>query len=838
MADKPSLWLRLIAWINGYIRSFKNFYKSSFLSLVIIVIILLLLTQMAQALTMMVDLMEDNPFSLLLAFFFINALAIGLSHYPIYTYYAANLNNSSKYTNWHSVFPIKFSLFKRFPVYIFTTNKDANYTPDNKANYLRYSIGILIHAVWIHFIITSFSPNLYFEDFPIGLVKGISYSLMVVPFVLYIICKEKITKLSKQEDTQRLNRFYKVLGVWYFLIAFFCFLLMIITLLLGTFSPASFVLLLLTSYAFMFNYVFFRLLRTKLTKIRATLSSPLHLPISLFIGCFTFLEKSEHYILLFFFNFIIATVLLVYSTLGSIYGWELGNGIPILLAFFYFYYFMIANIGKYFFVTKKMKLFGSRKYKILFISLATIVLLLVISNFGGVEVTTHQLDQVENKGEEITEDVFLENLRGKQDSTLFFIASHGGGLKANVWTLNVLNTLQRKTKGKLFDRTVALSGASGGSLGLALYTGLYKEDGINLDRIQEKIDSIAVQNYTSLDLSMTFGIDTYRKIWPLSQKIGIRDRPYYAMIKYQNCVEDENSETLSEVPFRAYWKQGYDQRGYMPSLIMNTAGTKGNRGILWSVKPKNFNTIFPYAVDLADLAENKTLPFYQAVSTTNRFPIFSPAAKINGYGHFIDAGAIDNSGLLGCLDMFGYLSQDTTLFKGKRIVFIEIINGKSLYINNLLEAFKEHKGISYIPINENETDNIVADLKTGLNLDKIPRYLSDYVDNLEATGQDRFRHYEIYMPHKVLVQDVEGVLGGYITDETLKKELVDFLQKKKDEILSITDMRTSFFDEWQYYEPTLSRHLSKSSINYIKTILNDSTLVDQFDEINGLINPN
>src|SRR5690606_21232640 len=138
-------------------------------------------------------------------------------------------------------------------------------------------------------------------------------------------------------------------------------------------------------------------------------------------------------------------------------------------------------------------------------------------------------------------------------------------------------------------------------------------------RIKKKIDHLAKQNYTSLDLTLTFGLDTYRKLWPLRQRLGIRDRPYYAMLKYQNNIQNQKSTKLSETSFRDYWKEAFVKNGYFPSLIMNTAGQKGNRGIFWSVKQNDFSIIFPYAENLADLAGNKTIPYYQAVSTTNRF---------------------------------------------------------------------------------------------------------------------------------------------------------------------------------------------------------------------------
>ena len=852
---RTTLFLKIVFGLNHFKRSFKNFIKSSFLSLLIITLILLLLTQMDQAFTMLVDLIENefSRFSLFLSFFLINALAIVLSHYPIYTYYAANLNNSGNYTNWEERYPFKFWPFKRLPVYVFTTKKGTDYKPDNWANYLRYLLGLLIHFVWIHFIISSFAPNLIFENFPLSTLKMVIYPLLIVPFLAYIFLKEKFTKYqSKQNDDGgrlsaetiqknevRLQTLYRRLGITYFAVAIISLSLLIITIYVANFSPGGFIVILLTSYAFMFNYVLFRLLRTRLKAVIQTLNSPLLLPVYIFINLLKFLHKSENYLALFNFNFLISSVIIVYSSIASINGWELYNGIPILLAFFYFYYFIIANLGKYFFVAKKLSLFNTRKFKILFTVCGLLVALLLVNKLFDVEVTTHQLDLVENSKYGITETQFFNSLSKKDTKTLFFIASHGGGLKANVWTLNVLNTLQEKTQGKLLDNTVALSGASGGSLGLALYTGLFRMDSTDTAAIQRKIDTLSRQNYTSIDLTFTFGLDSFRKIWPLNQRIGLRDRPYYKMRKYQNIIEGKRSPKLSTRSYRDYWNDAYRKTGYFPSLIMNTSGIKGNRGILWSVKQNDFNSIFPFAENLADLSNNKTLPFYQAVSTTNRFPIFSPAAKIPGYGHYIDAGAIDNSGLLGCLDIHNYLLRETDITKNRTIAYIEIINSKSLYINYLVEKFKRENNILHIDKNEYETDNIVADIQAGLNLDKIPGYLSDYMSNWAASTSSNVKYFQIFMPHKVSLADVKGFLRGTINDSEVEALLVNFLARENNQILTLTEKpKKSFFDPWEYYEPTLSRHLSKSSILYVKAILKHPLLRKQFSEIKELASPN
>src|SRR5690606_7932162 len=200
-SEAEKSWItKLLDVVHHLFRSFKNFFKSSVLSLFVILIILLLLTQMDQAFTMMVDLIESKWVSMLLAFFFINSLAIALSHYPIYTYYAADLNNSGDYTEWQAKYPLNWWIFKKFTVYTYTTVENSSYKPDNWANYFRYFTGILIHIVWIHFIISSFSPNFIFEDYPFVVIKTIIYILLLVPFILYIYLKEKITKLEREKS--------------------------------------------------------------------------------------------------------------------------------------------------------------------------------------------------------------------------------------------------------------------------------------------------------------------------------------------------------------------------------------------------------------------------------------------------------------------------------------------------------------------------------------------------------------------------------------------------------------------------------------------------------------
>ena len=93
------------------------------------------------------------------------------------------------------------------------------------------------------------------------------------------------------------------------------------------------------------------------------------------------------------------------------------------------------------------------------------------------------------------------------------------------------------------------------------------------------------------------------------------------------------------------------------------------------------------------------------------------------------------------------------------------------------------------------------------------------------------------MPHKVSIDDVESFFKGSITNPSTRKKLEIFLDKENDLILSLTEKSNkSFFDPWEFYEPTLSRHLSESSLNYIDAILKHPLLEEQFLEIEKIIN--
>ena len=106
----------------------------------------------------------------------------------------------------------------------------------------------------------------------------------------------------------------------------------------------------------MFFYVYFRLVRTKLDYMKDLYKGRKLSIVGLNVRVLRFLFYcSQDYLMLFSCSFIFSVVVIIVMTTWVFTGHDLPNGIPILMAFIYFYYFMIASFGKYFFAYKKIR---------------------------------------------------------------------------------------------------------------------------------------------------------------------------------------------------------------------------------------------------------------------------------------------------------------------------------------------------------------------------------------------------------------------------------------------------------------------------------------------------
>ncbi|MBA6152462.1 DUF443 domain-containing protein [Gelidibacter maritimus] len=845
---------RLLVFVDNVISSFGKFGKSSYLSLLFLGIILLLVQAMEQANTLLVDMIEHDKVSLICCFILISVFASVLSHYPRYIYYAENINDSRDDHQWYA--------YKWLGYTIFIFSKiDRAYKQDYKAKFFRHCLGLIIFIIWHYYIYQTFYPKLIFGDYKIEFFQTMSLLFTVIPAIILIVLLDRFDNyqdriINGEDDDEEVikakdeKKKFVTLGVTALLLSMGIVIVFAVLLIVSLkFNFTGYWLLQIFTFLLALMYILFRVFRVQVITVYYKLHD---------------LSSSVGYLRYYFVFAVVVALFLIYSNLAVYFNWKLSNAMLILLGYLFIFYYIVACLVKYYFmlsifdtqkkdleanphVTPKSYLYTSgvkkenrhhlvplteqkafsQRRRLVASVITMVVIVLGIISLNS-ESAIHELKVYEKAQNEEVMDMkaFKMRLRERTQKPLFFVASHGGGLKANIWTMKVLNEIQMKTEGEFLNQTISFSGASGGMMGLSLYSVLSGEYTGDFNAIGAKIDEVATENFASKDLALTFGFDGFRKLFPFNKLGKYRDRSYYAMVTYRNILENETGRTLDSLSFNAYWKTNiFDNKNqYFPSLIINTAKTNGRRGVFYSVKYPKDSTLFYNSDNLSQL-HNGAIAFYEAVSSTNRFPALSPAAKIKNYGHYIDAGAIDNSGLLSSIDLHNYLLKDSTLNTTKK-VFVEIINGRNNYIWHLIQKFKKEKDVDHFFIEEKEQDNIVADLKTGLNLDKIPNYLSDFLN--DWSKNPLVSYIPIYLPFQIELKEVEAYLGGKLIDSDQIIELNYFLDRQNAKVKKQINDNGSV---WQTYEPTLARHLSKSTIAYYDRVIQSELITDQIEEI-------
>jgi len=103
----------------------------------------------------------------------------------------------------------------------------------------------------------------------------------------------------------------------------------------------------------------------------------------------------------------------------------------------------------------------------------------------------------------------LNNWRAKFDSTeqpkMVFLCTSGGGQRAALWTLNVLQNADSLTDGELIKNTMLITGASGGLIGASYFRELYlRQQSDKQTNLYSKkhLDQIASDNLNAIIFSM------------------------------------------------------------------------------------------------------------------------------------------------------------------------------------------------------------------------------------------------------------------------------------------------------------------------------------------------
>lgn len=250
---------------------------------------------------------------------------------------------------------------------------------------------------------------------------------------------------------------------------------------------------------------------------------------------------------------------------------------------------------------------------------------------------------------------------------VWLISSEGGGIRAAMWTVLVLSELHEATGGKLWRCTFAVSGVSGGSLGLAVFASAYRD----LDRTLDAADLERLRNLLQADflapvLGSMFGLDAAQRFLPVrmfSDRGQALENAWRAAYRRQVLHAEDDADDADGDAFTSaladtlYAREGEDR--LLPALMLNT--TVVDTGLRLVQHP--FSTLtaserdvpFPGVIDGADWLPRE-LPTFSAVHNSARFTLVSPAGsvlrregegadgRVVRMGQVVDGGYFENSG--------------------------------------------------------------------------------------------------------------------------------------------------------------------------------------------------
>ncbi|MBK7885026.1 MAG: patatin-like phospholipase family protein [Chitinophagaceae bacterium] len=244
----------------------------------------------------------------------------------------------------------------------------------------------------------------------------------------------------------------------------------------------------------------------------------------------------------------------------------------------------------------------------------------------------------------------------QEKPVMVFINVSGGGLRSAAFVMNMLQKADSVTKGKLFNSTFMITGASGGMLSAAYYREVYrnkqKDSTINLHNTKYA-DNISKDMLNSIFSSMIA-----RDIFAPAQKFTegnfkyIKDRGY----SFEQRLKDNTGGILNK-PLKDYVQD--EKNAAIPLMIFNSVISRDGRKMMASTQPISFmmkpanmandNTVSPDAVDFAAMFARQdplNLRLLTALRMNATFPYVLPNVWLPSEPviDVMDAGIRDNYG--------------------------------------------------------------------------------------------------------------------------------------------------------------------------------------------------
>lgn len=242
----------------------------------------------------------------------------------------------------------------------------------------------------------------------------------------------------------------------------------------------------------------------------------------------------------------------------------------------------------------------------------------------------------------------------KKEEPLYIIAAEGGGIRAAYWTALLLGGIQDKDP-EFVKHIFAISGASGGSLGISVFVALLKEKQPGCETGETGAGpyfncaaEVLKGDFLSPTAAMMLTGDLLQKIIPFPVPHFSRGQALEQAweIAWKKAAA---SDRFAE-PMNALWEN--DDACDIPSLFLNGTLVETGQRIIASNICIDEHT-FIDTLDVYDyIKENQDMRLSTAVNCSARFPVISPPGTLSGGIHVVDGGYFDDYGAATALEIY------------------------------------------------------------------------------------------------------------------------------------------------------------------------------------------
>ena len=370
----------------------------------------------------------------------------------------------------------------------------------------------------------------------------------------------------------------------------------------------------------------------------------------------------------------------------------------------------------------------------------------------------------------------LENWKKKQHEEkplMFVITTSGGGNRSATFTMNVLQHLDSITHGQLMDKTVLITGASGGMLGASYFRELCRarSEGQPIN-VQDKKYMNDISNDLLNPLFTSF---VARDLASPAQRFKVGP---YEYIKDRGYAFEEKLNANTRGMLNKQLKDWYsdEKNARIPLMLFNSVVTRDGRKMIVSTQPTSFlmravydtnhvSDVFPDAVDYQALFAKQgplNLRMLTALRMNATFPYVLPNVWLpsDPVIDVMDAGLRDNFGqetALRFIQVFQQWIKDNT----SGVVLIHIRDRKTGGFDHPYEATN---------ITELATKPM---LLLEYNWYKMQEYNQDDLLGLAQSAMGKY-FYDLcfqYIPEK---NDARAALNFHLT-KSEKKDIADAL---------------------------------------------------------------